>query len=101
LTFSPAPAQLDEHVVAFCGDRPATHHLDVRYLAVAPDGAQQAVSDESLAVRWWPVDSLPDLEPAMHDLIAQARAWLSDGQSASTRSVGGGSTPWASDQPSR
>lgn len=98
LVLTPTPAQLDEHVVAFCGDRGQVHHLDVRYLAVAPPDAEQAVSDESLDVRWWPVDALPELEPAMHDLIGQAQALT---QSASTSSDGGRFSPWASDQPSR
>lgn len=34
-------------------------HLDVRYAAVAPDGAEAVVSDESHDVRWWPVAALP------------------------------------------
>ncbi|MEM6568776.1 MAG: NUDIX hydrolase [Planctomycetota bacterium] len=37
------------------GDRPAEPehlHLDVRYLAVAPEGAQETISDESLALAW-------------------------------------------------
>lgn len=76
LVLSDRPAQLDEHVVAFCGDTGEVHHLDVRYLAVAPPDAQQVVSEESLAVRWWPVEALPELEPAMHELIDQARNWV-------------------------
>ncbi len=36
-------------------------HLDVRFLAVAPaEGGQPDVSEESIDVRWWPVDALPD-----------------------------------------
>lgn len=34
-------------------------HLDVRFVAVAPQGARHAVSGESIDVRWWPVDALP------------------------------------------
>jgi hypothetical protein len=49
------------------------HHLDVRFVAVAADGADPRVSDESLDVRWWPLDALPDLEPDLHELIALAR----------------------------
>ncbi|QYJ05718.1 NUDIX domain-containing protein [Nocardioides panacisoli] len=73
LDLLPGPAQLDEHVVSFCGDHDEVHHLDVRYLAVAPAAAREAASEESLAVQWWPVDALPDLEPEMLDLIAAAR----------------------------
>ncbi|WP_418059723.1 NUDIX hydrolase [Pimelobacter simplex] len=76
LTFHPEPVQLDLHTVPFCGDRGEVRHLDVRYVAAAPADATAVVSDESLAVRWWPVGDLPELEPAMHALIARARAVL-------------------------
>lgn len=76
LTVDPVPVHLDEHVVPFC--RPGTgdaarpvHHLDVRFLAVAEPGAEPAVSDESLDVRWWPADALPD--PELAELVALAR----------------------------
>lgn len=76
LRFHPEPVQLDVHTVAFCGDHGDVDHLDVRYVAAAPLDAEHSVSDESLAVRWWQLDALPELEPAMHDLIARARAVL-------------------------
>ncbi|MBM0126323.1 NUDIX hydrolase [Pimelobacter simplex] len=76
LAFHPDPVQLDLHTVPFCGERGDVNHLDVRYVAAAPVDATAVVSDESLAVRWWPVDGLPELEPAMHALIARARALL-------------------------
>ncbi len=70
----PTPAHLDEHVVDFCDPRGQVRHLDVRYVAQAPRGASHAASAESLDVRWWPVDALPDgLEPEMHELISIAR----------------------------
>lgn len=67
------PAQLDVHEVPFCDPRGGVHHLDVRYVAVAPEQAREVVSEESLDVRWWPVDGLPELEPAMLRLIDRAR----------------------------
>lgn len=77
LSVDPVPVHLDEHVVPFC--RPGTgdparpvHHLDVRFVAVAQPGAEHAVSDESLDVRWWDVDALPDAELA--ELVRFARA---------------------------
>lgn len=76
LELDPVPAQLDVHPVPFCDPRGEVSHLDVRYVAVAPPSAEQVVSDESLDVRWWPVDDLPELEPSMHDLIAIARGRL-------------------------
>ena len=77
LDFHPEPVQLDLHTVPFCGERGDVRHLDVRYVAAARPGAEAVVSDESLAVRWWPVGALPDLEPEMHTLIGRARALLS------------------------
>ncbi|MBS44721.1 MAG: NUDIX hydrolase [Nocardioides sp.] len=83
LVLDPVPVQLDEHVVPFCrppegapADPPGArdvHHLDVRFVAVAPHGAQHAVSEESLDVRWWPVDALPDPEPSLAEAVALAR----------------------------
>jgi 8-oxo-dGTP pyrophosphatase MutT (NUDIX family) len=83
LGFHPEPVHLDRHAVTFCDPRGTVHHLDVRYAAVAPAGVDPAASDESLDVRWWPVDGLPDLEDEMHRLIALARERL---QSASAPS---------------
>lgn len=74
LDFDPVPVHLDLHTVGFCDPRGEVRHLDVRYSAVAPEGASHDVSDESLDVRWWSVDALPDLEDEMHTLIALARA---------------------------
>ncbi len=73
LRFDPVPVHLDRHEVGFCDPRGTVRHLDVRYCAVAPEGSEHATSAESLDVRWWPVDSLPDLEAEMHHLIALAR----------------------------
>jgi 8-oxo-dGTP pyrophosphatase MutT (NUDIX family) len=36
-----------------------THHLDIQFVAHAPRGAQIAISDESLDLRWWPLNDLP------------------------------------------
>jgi 8-oxo-dGTP pyrophosphatase MutT (NUDIX family) len=79
LALDPVPVQLSEHAVPFCGAADAArpvHHLDVRFVAVAPTDAVHAVSDESLDVRWWPVDALPDPEPEMVELVALARTRL-------------------------
>ncbi|MEZ0579147.1 NUDIX hydrolase [Nocardioides sp. MH1] len=73
----PVPVQLDEHAVPFCdprGPEHTVHHLDVRYVAVAPEDARERTSEESLDVRWWPVDVLPELEQGMVDLVRIARA---------------------------
>jgi 8-oxo-dGTP pyrophosphatase MutT (NUDIX family) len=72
LRVHPEPVHLDRHEVEFCRGHADTAHLDVRYAALAPAGATPASSDESLEVRWWPLDALPPLEPEMHDLIRLA-----------------------------
>lgn len=74
LDLDPRPVQLNAHPVPFCDPRGTVHHLDVRFLAVAPDGARHAVSDESLDVRWWPWDALPTDDADMHELVGLARA---------------------------
>ena len=70
------------------------HHLDVVYAAVARDGAEHQVSEESLDVAWWPVDDLPN--PELDRFVAAAQAGLQ-----STSEPGGGSSRAAADQPSR
>ena len=97
LALDPVPVQLSEHAVPFCDPRGGVHHLDVRFLAVADDEDEHAVSAESLDVRWWPVDALPDDDLA--DLVALARERQSISSSGS--SSGGGSSRAAADQPSR
>jgi len=37
-----------------------TRHLDVQFVAHAPEGAEIICSEESLDLRWWPLDALPD-----------------------------------------
>ncbi|MDT9593756.1 NUDIX domain-containing protein [Nocardioides zeae] len=112
----PVPVQLSPHPVPFC--RPArlaalpegcvVRHLDVRYLVVAEDDAQIAVSDESLDVRWWPVEALPDPDPELvaavglaRRRLAQAGSPVSSPSAITSSSPGGGSVSVAADQPSR
>jgi 8-oxo-dGTP pyrophosphatase MutT (NUDIX family) len=58
LIVDPQPAALHVHPVR-CSLGVPTRHLDVQFLAYAPPGAQLARSDESLDLRWWPLDALP------------------------------------------
>lgn len=105
LRIDPSPVQLSPHPVPFC--RPdglasgaVVHHLDVRYLVVADARVDPAASEESLDVRWWPVDALPEPEPGLVEAVALARARLAQASSGSSGSTGG-STLLAADQPSR
>ncbi|MFC7496949.1 MULTISPECIES: NUDIX hydrolase [unclassified Nocardioides] len=72
LDLDPEPVLLDAHHVPFCGDVP-TWHLDVMFRATARDGVLPAVSTESLDVRWWPLDDLPDPELGTFAALALAR----------------------------
>jgi 8-oxo-dGTP pyrophosphatase MutT (NUDIX family) len=83
LRLDPVPIQLDRHEVPFCGDRGLVRHLDVRFLAVAPEAAEHAVSAESIDVRWWPVDALPPEATDLPALVEQALARLQPRSSAS------------------
>jgi 8-oxo-dGTP pyrophosphatase MutT (NUDIX family) len=50
-----------------------TRHLDLQFVAHAPAGAQIAVSDESVDLRWWPSDALPNgADNALAYLVARA-----------------------------
>ena len=76
LSFDPAPLGLDVHPIT-CSLGVPTRHFDVRFLAVAPDGAEPVRSDESLDLRWFEWDALPEgISPELPHLIALARARL-------------------------
>jgi 8-oxo-dGTP pyrophosphatase MutT (NUDIX family) len=49
------PVRLDRH------HTPCAWHLDVQYAALAPAGALEAISDESLDLRWFPYDEVADV----------------------------------------
>jgi 8-oxo-dGTP pyrophosphatase MutT (NUDIX family) len=78
LELDPEPVQLDLHEVPFCGARPGTRHLDVRFLAVAAPGTEHAVSEESVDVRWWPAGRLPSDERSLRELVDLGRDRLRD-----------------------
>jgi 8-oxo-dGTP pyrophosphatase MutT (NUDIX family) len=58
LTIGTMPAALHVHPVT-CSLGVPTRHLDVQFIARAPEGAKIACSDESLDLRWWPLGDLP------------------------------------------
>ncbi|GGL09039.1 NUDIX hydrolase [Sphaerisporangium melleum] len=75
LTLLPGPLALDRHRV-WCHP-PHSWHLDVEYGAVAPPGAEFVISDESLELRWVPVDDIPEpTDEATRRLARRARAAL-------------------------
>jgi 8-oxo-dGTP pyrophosphatase MutT (NUDIX family) len=67
------PVHLSAHTVEFCDPRGPVQHFDVRFRGQVPAGTVPVVSDESLDVRWWPVEELPTGEPDMVELVRLAR----------------------------
>jgi 8-oxo-dGTP pyrophosphatase MutT (NUDIX family) len=73
LTLHPEPIDLHIHP-APCG-ADGSWHYDVRFVAVAPPGAVERVSDESHALGWFTADALPEpLADATAHLVAPAIA---------------------------
>ncbi len=69
LELDPDPLQLSRHAVAFCDPGGSVDHLDVRFLARLGEDVAPVVSEESLDVRWWPVDALPTEDADLLELI--------------------------------
>lgn len=73
LQLIPGLLHVDRHP-APCNPGIVEEHLDARYLVVAPPGAEPALSGESLDVRWFGWDELPDgLEPTIGEMLAAGR----------------------------
>ncbi|MFF6785934.1 NUDIX domain-containing protein [Streptomyces sp. NPDC012510] len=72
LTLLPGgPVRLDRH------HTPCAWHLDVQYAALAPDGAVEAISDESLDLRWFPYDEVATVaDDSVVRLLEATRARL-------------------------
>ncbi|MEB3032257.1 NUDIX hydrolase [[Mycobacterium] nativiensis] len=72
LRLDPQLAAVHVHPVT-CSLGVPTRHLDLQFVAHAPADAQIGISDESLALSWWPVDALPpDADDALRHLVARA-----------------------------
>ncbi|MFI8229277.1 NUDIX hydrolase [Streptomyces sp. NPDC085900] len=67
------PVRLDRHPIP----APCNWHLDVQYAVVAPPGAVQEISDESLDLRWFGYDEVADVaDESVVRLLEAARARL-------------------------
>ncbi|MFF3344141.1 NUDIX hydrolase [Streptomyces sp. NPDC002779] len=65
------PVRLDRHRT------PCAWHLDVQYAAIAPGGAVEAISDESLDLRWFAYDEVADVaDDSVVRLLEATRAGL-------------------------
>jgi coenzyme F420-0:L-glutamate ligase len=76
LTFDPVPLGLDVHPIT-CSLGVPTRHFDVRFLATADNGADAVCSSESLDLRWFDWDALPEgAAPDLRRSIDAARRRL-------------------------
>jgi 8-oxo-dGTP pyrophosphatase MutT (NUDIX family) len=67
------PVTLDRHAIP----APCHWHLDVQYAALAPAGADPAISDESLDLRWFAYDEVAGVADAsVVRLLERTRAAL-------------------------
>lgn len=72
LRIDPVPAALHVHPIT-CSLGAPTRHLDIEFVVHAPPGGEIARSDESLDLRWWPLDALPaDADFGLRQLAAAA-----------------------------
>ncbi|MFF0450133.1 NUDIX hydrolase [Streptomyces sp. NPDC004609] len=70
---APGPVRLDRHAIP----APCHWHLDVQYAALAPAGAVERISAESLDLRWFAYDEVPDVaDESVVRLLERARASL-------------------------
>jgi 8-oxo-dGTP pyrophosphatase MutT (NUDIX family) len=58
LRVDPGLAAVHVHPVT-CSLGVPTRHLDLQFIAHAPAGARIGISDESVDLRWWPINALP------------------------------------------
>ncbi len=74
LTLLPGgPVRLDRHPIP----SPCNWHLDVQYAALAPAGAVEQISDESLDLRWFAYADVPDVaDESVVRLLQRTRAAL-------------------------
>ena len=71
---SPEPIDVDVHPIPARPGEPAHDHLDVRFVAVAPEGARERRSEESLELCWFGRRELGELEldPSLARLLEVA-----------------------------
>jgi len=75
---APRPLDVDVHDIPARRDEAAHQHLDLRYLVVAPAGAELSRSvEETNDLRWFGWDELPalGLDHGLTRLLRKAQAW--------------------------
>jgi 8-oxo-dGTP pyrophosphatase MutT (NUDIX family) len=79
LTVERAIFDLDRHLIPAHAPEPAHHHYDVRYVVRAAGDERYAISDESIDLRWWPIDEIIRTDSMDPSLKRMARKWLERG----------------------
>jgi 8-oxo-dGTP pyrophosphatase MutT (NUDIX family) len=75
LALEPRPLLLSKHEVP-CGSVRPTYHLDVHYLVIANQILRPKVGNESLDLRWFPHDQLPEVDDSVVALVRAAAVRL-------------------------
>jgi len=75
LALDPNPLLLSRHEVP-CGSVRPTYHLDVQYLVRVDHPVNPDICPESLDIRWFPHDQLPDVDRSVSTLVRAASARL-------------------------
>jgi 8-oxo-dGTP pyrophosphatase MutT (NUDIX family) len=70
LSLDPSPLLLSKHEVP-CGPVQPTYHLDVQYLVLVNHLVSPDIGEESIDVRWFAHDQLPEVD---HSVLALVRA---------------------------
>lgn len=71
LGLDPTPLLLSRHEVP-CGPVRPTYHLDVQYLLLADQLVSPDISEESLDLRWFDHDQLPEVDDSVLALVVRA-----------------------------
>jgi 8-oxo-dGTP pyrophosphatase MutT (NUDIX family) len=71
LALEPSPLLLSKHEVP-CGSVQRTYHLDVQYLVIANQLVSPDFGEESLDVRWFAHDQLPEVDDSVVALVRAA-----------------------------
>ena len=80
------PFDVDVHQIPARKNEPAHEHHDIRYLLVAEPDQALVISEESIDLRWFPIDSLPGLlvDESMLRMNAKANLLLARDQKSRT-----------------